>query len=333
MIDFKKKAFDVLEKDMRALLAGESDLFRKASYNFGFVDRNLQPGNDSSGKMFRPLLLLSFTSAYAGNYERAIPVASAIQIFHNFSLVHDDIEDNDPLRRGRATAWALWGVPEGLNIGDFIFNLSFKSALRTETPFLKRSLEMLVLSYEKVVEGQQADIGFEKRKLGKVIEEEYLKMISGKSASLISVSCALGAYLAEKSEDVIQGAAEFGMNLGLAYQIYDDYMGLWGQEIKTGKKTASDIYKKKKSFPVIVGYRQCQEIERSLLEEMYAQDKISERQALEIIGILEETGTKEQTIKFFNQYRERALSDLKKLELDGQWQKYFEDIVNNLMRI
>lgn len=333
MISFKEKVFDVLEKDMRALLSEDSDLFRKASYNFGFVDKDLRPCSDSSGKMFRPLLLLSLVSAYSGNFKRAIPLASAIQIFHNFSLVHDDIEDNDPLRRGRATAWALWGIPEGLNIGDFIFNLSFKSALRIETPFLKRSLEMLVSSFEKVVEGQQMDIGFERLRLGKVSEEEYLKMISGKSASLISVSCALGAYLARKSESVIVRAAEFGMNLGLAYQIYDDYMGLWGEETKTGKKTGSDIYKKKKSFPVIRGYKKSQETEKSLLEKIYAQEEISEDQALDIVGILERAGTKKQTIELFDKYKEEALSDLKKLELDGQWQKYFEDIVNNLMRI
>ncbi len=323
----------LVEADIRNLLKKETELYLKASYNFGFVNEKLHFCAESGGKMFRPYLLLLLNEALGGKPEKALPIASSIQIFHNFSLVHDDIEDNDLLRRGRSTAWSLWGVPQGINIGDFILNLSYKSAIRVEDKFLRKALDMISGCFEEVINGQQLDMSFEDLAIDSVSESDYLEMITGKSAALVSLSCSMGAFLAEKEPLIVKEASEFGLNLGLAYQIFDDYMGLWGSEAKTGKKTASDIYKKKKTYPVLLGARIAASNEKEKLRAIYKKDSISENDAKEAVRIFEDTGVKNKTVEAFEALQAKALASLRILNLEKEWSEYFVSIINKLMRI
>ncbi len=186
--------------------------------------------------------------------ERALPAAAALELLHNFSLIHDDIEDDSPTRRHRPTVWALWGRPQAINAGDAMFSLARSALYRLAEQGVsaQRSLDALRIFDEtcvRLTEGQYLDMSFEGRL--DVSVDEYLTMIGGKTAALIGASLEMGALVGGASPEARAALAEFGRNLGLAFQIQDDILGIWGDEAVTGKSAASDILTRKKSLPVV----------------------------------------------------------------------------------
>ena len=248
LAEFASRWLPRVEEEMREILAAphaaHAAHYAMMHYHLGWADEALQPLAVSSGKRIRPLLCLMACEAVGGNPADAIPAAAAVEILHNFSLVHDDIEDGDETRRHRPTLWALWGVPQAINVGDGMFALAYKALLRmgrradgTESfPAAHGALEAADLFSEaciRLTEGQHLDLSFEERV--DVSSSEYLQMIEGKTAALIAGSTALGALFggAEQRQEQLLGS--FGRNLGLAFQIQDDILGIWGDPARDGK--------------------------------------------------------------------------------------------------
>lgn len=223
------------------------------SYHFGWVDQNFQPTQADRGKMLRPTISLLVYEAIADEYQRAVPLAAAIEMIHNFSLLHDDIEDNDVERRGRATAWSIWGKPRVINGGDYLYSLAYQCLYRLESQFAPAPvfsvLNTMVEACLKLTKGQDLDMSFEDN--FEVSTDMYLEMIYKKTGALIEAAIVSGATLATSDTQLIQHYHEFARNIGLAFQIQDDILGIWGDSTKTGKSTANDIRRKKKTLPII----------------------------------------------------------------------------------
>src|SRR5918993_2180687 len=206
------------------------------------------------GKRMRPLLGLLAYASIAGEHTRALPGAAAVELGHNFSLVHDDIEDGDVERRHRPTLWTMHGVAQAINTGDLIFSLSRVALHRlTDLGFPDRTVLRLMRLYDEtcvaLCEGQYLDIWMAGRDDGLSVEL-YFDMIGRKTAALIAASIEAGAVLATDDDEVIRRYRAFGWALGLAFQLNDDLLGIWGREASTGKEP-TDLLRRKKTLPVI----------------------------------------------------------------------------------
>ncbi|HYO43379.1 MAG TPA: polyprenyl synthetase family protein [Candidatus Limnocylindrales bacterium] len=265
------------------------------------------------GKRMRPLLgLLAYTSI-AGDHARALPGAAAVELGHNFSLVHDDIEDGDVERRHRATLWAIHGVPQAINTGDLIFSLSRVALHRlTDLGFPDAKVLRLMRLYDNtcvaLCEGQYIDIATSTSDEPMTVEL-YFDMIGRKTAALISASIEAGALLATDDEDVISGYRRFGWSLGLAFQINDDLLGIWGQEQKTGK-VPTDVARHKKTLPVLYAFEHATPADRTRLTELYAKPEPTDPEITEIVSILERSGAADFTRAEAQRHRDACLAEL-----------------------
>jgi geranylgeranyl diphosphate synthase type I len=239
-----------------------------------------------------------------------------VELGHNFSLVHDDIEDGDVERRHRPTLWAIHGVPQAINTGDLIFSLSRVALHRlTDLGFSDAKVLRLMRLYDEtcvlLCEGQYIDIATSASDEPMTVEL-YFDMIGRKTAALISGSIEAGALLATDDEDVISGYRRFGWALGLAFQLNDDLLGIWGQEQKTGK-VPTDIARHKKTLPVLYAFQHAEAADRERLRELYARPEPAESEIAEIVGILERSGAAEFTRAEARRHRDACLAELEAL--------------------
>jgi geranylgeranyl diphosphate synthase type I len=267
----------------------------------------------SGGKRVRPLLGLLAYASIAGDHRRALPGAAAVELGHNFSLVHDDIEDGDRERRHRATLWAVHGVPQAINAGDTLFSLSRIALHRlTDLGFSDAKVLRLMRLYDEtclaLCEGQYIDIATSASDVP-ISVEAYFDMIGRKTAALIAASIEAGALLATDDEQVIARYRGFGWALGLAFQINDDLLGIWGAEQTTGK-APSDVAHRKKTLPVIYAVEHAGPEDRARLLELYAVPTPSSAEVTEIVAILERVGARDYTRDQARHYRDEALAEL-----------------------
>jgi len=223
------------------------------TYHMGWTGEGAGPA--AGGKRIRPLLVLLVAAACGGDWPPALPAAAAVELVHSFSLVHDDIQDRSEKRRGRPAVWVKWGTPMAINAGDALLVLASKAILDLrgayETGTVVTAHDLLLETCLKVTEGQFLDMSYEPRTdLG---VEDYWPMVSGKTAALLSGCCHLGALLGGADGATQDSYRSFGNYLGLAFQVQDDLLGIWGDEALTGKSAASDLVAGKKSLPVLVG--------------------------------------------------------------------------------
>ena len=308
-----------LNEEMRAVLQATDQtpdrFFGMIHYHMGWVDAALQPADVHPGKQIRPLLCLLACQAAGGDWQQALPAAAAIEILHNFSLVHDDIEDASPTRRGRATVWKLWGVEQAINAGDAMFALAHlamsRLAERDVPPHVTvQALRRFDETCLHLTQGQHADMDFEQRK--QVSVADYLAMITGKTAVLISLCTELGARIAGANETRIEHYAQFGLNLGLAFQVQDDILGIWGDESVTGKSAATDIITRKKTLPVLYGLAA-----NSDLRQLYAQKNTDQTFVRQVIHLLDEQGARAFTEGKASAYSEAAVTHLNEAQPVG----------------
>jgi geranylgeranyl diphosphate synthase type I len=270
-------------------------------------------GSGSTGKRMRPLLGLLAYASITGDHHGALPGAAAVELGHNFSLVHDDIEDHDRERRHRPTLWSKHGVPHAINAGDMLFSLSRVALHRlTDLGFSDRKVLRLMRLYDEtcvaLCEGQYLDMrASESTELMSV--DAYFDMIGRKTAALIAASIEAGALLATDDEAVISRYRAFGWDLGIAFQLNDDLLGIWGLEATTGKE-ATDLARHKKTLPVLYAFEQAGLQDRARLAELYADDGLDDSQVREIIEILDRTGAREYTRAQARERRESALAEL-----------------------
>lgn len=279
--------------ELEAIVTGSSPLFQLLKYHLGWTDENgaVVPGGHP-GKLLRPTFCLMSCEAVGGDWRQALPAAAAIELLHNFSLIHDDIEDASILRRGRRTIWDIWGTPLAINAGDAMHTLAGIEMLRLGQSGIppKSVLDAVTMFNEAslaLCDGQHLDLSYEKRL--DITSEDYLTMISGKTAALFECSFGIGALLGTGRRAVIEKFRDCGRYLGLAFQVKDDILGIWGGE-ETGKSAESDLKEKKKTFPVVYGLRKAKGNDLHILTEFFQrkepshEDIAAARKALEHAG-------------------------------------------------
>jgi geranylgeranyl diphosphate synthase type I len=267
----------------------------------------------SGGKRMRPLLGLLAYASIAGDHRRALPGAAAVELGHNFSLVHDDIEDGDRERRHRPTLWAIHGVPQAINAGDTLLSLSRIALHRlTDLGFSDAVVLRLMRLYDEtclaLCEGQYIDIATSGSDTPMSVDR-YFDMIGRKTAALIAAAIEAGALLATDDETVIRRYRAFGWALGIAFQLNDDLLGIWGAERTTGK-APSDVAHRKKTLPVIYAMERASPDDRVRLVELYGRAEPGAAEVDEIVAILERVGARQYTRDEARRYRDEALAEL-----------------------
>jgi geranylgeranyl diphosphate synthase type I len=319
-----------IEEEMRSVL-GEHDASAAPLYEMLGYHLGLDQTEGPRGKRLRPLLGLLAFKSLGGEYRKALPAAAAVELGHNFSLVHDDIEDSDRERRHRPTLWARWGVPLAINAGDALFALSRLALYRLmkEEEYEPQKLLDVMRVYDEtclaLCEGQYLDISFERRT--DVTVDEYLEMISKKTAALIGASIETSAMMATDEQDVIDAYHRLGRDLGMAFQIADDLKGSFWASAESGKAAAGDIRKRKKTFPVVWAMQNADPDEVKRLIAIYQPSimptdgsgpadgpaLLSDELTDEVLEILERSGAREATEREARRYRDLALGEARSL--------------------
>lgn len=246
---------DRVDERINRLIAEAGDqvhIYDMMKYHLGWLDENLNPANFHPGKRIRPRLCFLTCAAAGSPIERAIAPATAVELVHNFSLVHDDIQDRSRHRRHRRTVWDIWGDAQAINAGDGLLvlaQLALTDDEETGPERKARGLRVLNVACRLLCEGQYLDLDYERRP--SVSLDDYYLMIERKTGALMEASCHLGALYGSNSEDTIAALTRFGRYLGLAFQAQDDYLGIWGDPKETGKPAADDIVSKKKALPLV----------------------------------------------------------------------------------
>jgi geranylgeranyl diphosphate synthase, type I len=320
-----------IEAEMSAVLDARQgharSLYEMLAYHLG-LDGD---GGGPRGKRLRPLLGALAYQSLTGDYHAAMPGAAAVELGHNFSLVHDDIEDADVERRHRPTLWAIWGVPLAINAGDALFALSRLALYRLlDDGFSEARVLQMMRVYDEtclaLCEGQYLDISFERRT--DVTVEGYMEMIGKKTAALLAASVQAGAILATDDEDVGEAYRRFGYDLGMAFQMADDVKGTFGSSSETGKAEAGDVRKRKKTLPIVWALEHATGADLGRLIEIYQAGTragdgggpqpmvatlMSDEDVTEVLAILERSGAREQALVEARRYRDRSLEQLEQL--------------------
>ena len=326
----------MIDREIKAVFLQRNEprrLYEMMEYHLGWLDESLKPAKQYRGKRFRPTLCLLTYKALAGVYNKALPAAAAIELIHNFSLIHDDIEDMDEERRHRPTLWKLFGIPHAINAGDGMHVLANLAALRLREynvtdENIVNVLAILNKTIMELCEGQYLDMSFEERM--DIDVASYLDMISRKTAALIEASTYIGAILATRDEEVILHFRNFGRKIGIAFQIIDDIIGIW--EDKTGKPRASDIRNRKKTLPVIYAFDRASQADKKILTETYAKERLTCEDVEKVLEILESTGAKEYTTKMAEKYESEALKELHAAGIKNEAVEKIEVLTEFLIR-
>ncbi len=287
-------------------------LYDMLRYHMGWLDERGQPEHKKSGKFVRPTLCLLSCQAVGGDTSKILPAAAALELIHNFSLIHDDIEDASWERHNRPTLWKLWGQSQAINAGDAMFFLAYLALLRLKENSINdekiiHSIRMLNQACIELCEGQYLDINYESRL--DITIEDYLNMIAKKTAALLAISTFLGAYLSSEDKRIVNCLREFGVQLGIAYQIRDDILGIWGIEAKIGK-SKGDISQKKKTLPVVYGLKNSKGEDRKMLEKLYTQESIQGEDIIKVVRILDGLDARDYAQWLTEQHYHRALAHL-----------------------
>lgn len=299
------------EQEMRRVIDAAADERTSELYDWVRYHMGLD-GAAKKGKRLRPLLGLLAYQSIAGEHERALPGAAAVEMGHNFSLVHDDIQDESPERRHRPALWTTIGIPQAINTGDALFTLSRMALHRlSDLGFSAQKVLDLMRLYDEtclaLCEGQYLDI----RNAGSPkwpTVDEYLDMIGRKTAALIAGSVQAGAMLATDDAAIVGAYRSFGWALGLAFQINDDLLGIWGDEALTGKE-ASDIHERKKTLPLIHALEQGAIGDRRRLRDILDHQPTADEVA-EAMAILDRAGSREFTRERARFHRDEAIAQL-----------------------
>jgi geranylgeranyl diphosphate synthase type I len=280
-------------------------------YQLGWRDELLQPASYDPGKLLRPRLSLMACRAVGGDPRRALPLAAAIQLVHDFSLIHDDIEDNSATRRGRPTVWTVWGLAQGINTGDGMLIVAHLALHQLVDEGVDTALALEIIrrfdqTILTVCEGQFLDLSYEGNL--DISEADYLAMIRRKTAALIAAAAGLGAILGGADTTTAQAMFDFGQNLGLAFQIQDDVLGIWGEPELTGKPAAADLHRRKLSLPVIHTLQQSPR--RAELAQLYRRPSDDGEDVRPMLEILDGVETRLYTEQLAASFHQQALDAL-----------------------
>nr|WP_206325729.1 MULTISPECIES: family 2 encapsulin nanocompartment cargo protein polyprenyl transferase [unclassified Streptomyces] len=262
---------------------------RVAMYHFGWEDADGAPAAGQAGKAIRPALVLAAARALGAEEGGAVKAAAAVELAHNFTLLHDDIVDEDPTRRHRPTAWTVFGIPDALMAGDAMNALALRLLVEDPHPASSAAAARLAACVIELCAGQQADCAFETRGPREVSLDECLAMATAKTGALLGCSCALGALYAGAGEEEVAALDAFGREAGLAFQLIDDLIGIWGDPERTGKPAGADLVARKKSLPVVAALASGTAAGEELAE-LYSRTTLDERAVRAAAAAVERAG-------------------------------------------
>ncbi|HCK67503.1 MAG TPA: hypothetical protein DHW49_14675 [Anaerolineae bacterium] len=307
------------------------------TYHMGWTGEGA--GSNATGKRIRPLITLLSTASINRNEQdnkgneinwlHAVSAASAIELIHNFSLVHDDIQDNSELRRGRKTVWTKWGQPMAINAGDALFVIAYQSILDLSKHYpsdmVVQASQILSEVCLKLTQGQYLDMAYENRHDLSI--EDYWHVIGGKTASLLSACTHIGSLLGYAKPEIVEAYRLFGYHVGLAFQVQDDVLGIWGDEAVTGKSAASDLVEGKNSLPVLFALEKNGEFAKR-----WKQSPIKPEEVHEIANLLEKEGAKEYAEKISAEQTQKAMSFAEQAKPDGEAGQLLLGLANMLLK-
>jgi geranylgeranyl diphosphate synthase type I len=317
-----------LQKQVSRLDAPRTKRFHEMlTYHMGWTGEDAGP--EAAGKRIRPLLVLLSTASSGGDWQSALPAAAAIELVHNFSLVHDDIQDNSPKRRGRDTAWVKWGAPMAINIGDALFVISNQAVIDLKKNYpaevVMQAAEILNNTCLELTRGQFLDMSYEAR--NDLTVEDYWPMIAGKTAALLSACCHLGSLLGGVDQAKQEAYRSFGHYLGLAFQVQDDILGIWGDENITGKSAASDLLEGKNSLPILAGLGR-----KGKFAERWAQGPIQPDEVEAVARLLASEGGLIAGQDASKQMTELALMSLREVDAQGEAGEALFELADKLLK-
>lgn len=310
--------------------AHSKEFYEMLTYHMGWTGEGA--GEKAAGKRIRPLLTLLCTAAVDTENQRwqhAVSAASAIELIHNFSLVHDDIQDNSELRRGRKTVWVKWGQPMAINAGDALFIIAYQSMLNASKHYpaeiVLHAAQILSDVCLKLTQGQFLDMAYENR--NDLSIDNYWQMIGGKTASLLSACTQIGALLGGATPEIVETYRLLGYHVGLAFQVQDDILGIWGDEAITGKSAASDLVEGKNSLPVLLGIEK-----KGKFAQRWQQGKIQLEEVADLSKLLEQEGAKEFAEKISAQETQKARQYAEQAQPKGEAAQIMLGLIEMLLK-
>ena len=289
------------------------ELLPVIEYHFGWKTIKGIEAPEDTGKRLRPSLAVLSAEAVGRDLEVAIPGAVAVELIHNFSLIHDDIIDGDKERRHRPSAWTAFSIEDALIAGDALHTLAFQVLLEENTPERVQAARRLVDATTTMISGQAADMTFDD--LPTVSFEECLKMEAAKTGALLGYSSSVGAILSGADENTCNALEVFGYELGLAYQAVDDVLGIWGDPKITGKPAGNDLREKKKSMPVSIVLSANNSDSEKLLEIFSTKEDLDEEEIVRASALIENAGGREATLEEADKHLKRAIEFLNNADI------------------
>ncbi|MBF0693744.1 MAG: polyprenyl synthetase family protein [Flavobacterium sp.] len=283
------------------------------------------------GKRMRPVLTLLSAEVFGADYSEAIPAAIAVEVFHNFSLVHDDIMDDAPLRRGNETVHEKWNLNTGILSGDAMLILAYQYFEKYDAQTFKSLAQLFSRTALEVCEGQQWDVDFENR--DDVSLPEYIKMIEYKTAVLVAAALQLGAIVARTSDENCRKIYEFGLNLGIAFQIQDDYLDAFGDPETFGKQVGGDIIENKKTYLFLKAVEFSNDSERDQLLHLYSIKSSDNTQKIDSVKkIFDASGASNAAREAIERYTAKAFEVLDQIDIDDDRKNVLRAFGDNLMK-
>jgi geranylgeranyl diphosphate synthase, type I len=334
-LEAQQSAVEGVDDALRELLGRRAigpaaPMYKMLQYFMGFLDEKFQEeATGAGGKRFRPALCLFIAEGY-GARDEALNSALAIELFHNFTLIHDDVEDRDEVRRNRPTVWKLWGVNQAINSGD-MQSLLLSELCVSAGPGLGLNL---LSSFEEVIEGQYLDFELADQPIGSesVSEERALLVAQKKTGALIAAAAECAGIAARQSIDERERLHAYGIATGMVFQLADDYRSIWETKKSTGKDTHSDIREHKRTLPFFAAYKELEGDAKKRLAELYGlQRRLSEPEITEALSIINSTEARSYTLSVIRKYAADAKKSAEKLSGPDEMRAVLTGLVDMLV--
>ena len=318
---------DILSYQSDFIAYLESQKFSREPKNlYEPIDYILQLG----GKRIRPMLTLIASDIFSGDYKQALPAALAVEVFHNFTLVHDDIMDDAPLRRGNETVHEKWNINTAILSGDAMLILAYQYFENYEPVVFQKLAQLFSKTALEVCDGQQLDVDFETR--NDVTIDEYIKMITLKTSVLVAAALKMGAIVAKADEDQAQHLYDYGLNLGIAFQLQDDYLDTFGDPESFGKQVGGDIIENKKTYLYLKALEVSNPNDKENLLNLYNGKEKNNSEKIDIVStIFRNNNIPEETFKLIEYYTNKAFESLDHLNISEQQKQGLRVFGENLM--
>ena len=324
---FSERCLPLIDEALKDVVANTQALDRgfireMFEYHLGWRGEN---AGMARGKQIRPLLVMLCGLNEGAEEKTLLPAAAAVELLHNFSLIHDDIQDNSAMRRGRETVWMKWGVPQAINTGDAMFTLSYEAMmglmkLDVAPEVVAKSVSILTETNLMLTKGQHLDIAFENEETVSVAR--YEEMVEGKTGALVKAACSLGAILAGADAAQVEQYAKFGRAVGIAFQLRDDYLGIWGDDEKVGKSVRSDFLERKKTYPILFALEKS-----SAFAELWQMDEFSEESMAKMADEMVVCGAKDAVMTAFKTHENDAMATLNEIGMKEEYQQVFVELL------